>query len=543
MKAQFSLDPGINLDDSQFSAAGRWWDCSNVRFWRGKAQVIGGWERFVDTQLTGFCRFLLPWTNNDGQNIVGAGTNSNLYVIYGGANYDITPTTFVVGNADGLGGAGWGTGAYGSGLYGEPSTQDTFALTWSLSNYGESMMANPRGQTIFWWQNDENVIAAPLTNAPAEVVYTLVANTRQVMAFGCNEEVSTNFNAMCIRFSDIEDPTDWTTSPSNNAGEIIIEGGSRIVAARLIGEYIYVWTDTSLFLGTFTGDSAQPWRFDKQADHCGLIGPNAAVIVNQVAYWMTPDVQFYTCSLGGAPSLIISPIQAEVKANIAIIQSDKVVASSLTEFGEVRWDYPDVRDDDGALTYSFVTEDHTNDDYIVVNNDVDTDYLAFPVKQAAGIECSRYHVLSTADGSWSKGILSRTYYVDSGPLTYPLAVTPSGVVYYHERGHSADGSAFSWYIESADQYIGDAASPMMMVRGMFPDFKDQIGPINILVTLRNYPQGTERTKGPYSMEPGRNQRAFQASGRVVRIRFYGNSSPTYCRFGNMIFDSIPTGLQ
>jgi hypothetical protein len=151
--------------------------------------------------------------------------------------------------------------------------------------------------------------------------------------------------------------------------------------------------------------------------------------------------------------------------------------------------------------------------------------------------------LSTIDGKWSKGLMSRTYYVDAGPQQYPLAVTPSGVVYYHERGNSADGAAMSWFIESADQYIGDSSDPMMQVAGMWPDFKDQIGPVNIQVTMRNYPQGKTYTKGPYSIEPNRNQRAFQASGRVIRLRISGNSTPTFMRMGKLIFDLLPTGLQ
>lgn len=537
------IGPGIDLDDTAFAEAGAWIDCDKVRFWRGKAQVIGGWESFIQDQLNGYCRFIYPWTNQEGNLLVGFGTNEALYVTYGGGLYDITPSAFVAGNADGLGGAGYGTGAYGIGAYGEPTAGDTFALTWSLSNYGESLIANPRGQTIFWWQNDTSMPADPLTNAPEQVTYTLVTNTRQVMAFGCNEEVSTDFNPMCIRFSDIEDPEDWTSSASNNAGEVIIEGGSRIIGARLIGEYIYVWTDTSLILGTFTGETAQPWVFEKQADHCGMIGPNAGVIVNQQAYWMSTDVQFYTCSLGGAPSIIVSPIQAELKDHIALIQADKVVASSFATYGEVRWDYPDIRDDDGSVTYDFLVDEESDPDYIVVDDGSDSDYLAVSTRQAPGIENSRYFALSTIDGKWSKGVMSRTFYVDSGPQTYPIGVTPSGYVYYHERGNSADGGAFSWYIESGDQYIGEAADPLFQVQGMFPDFKDQVGPVNVQLQMRNYPQGTQYTKGPYALEPNRPQRTFQASGRLIKLRISGNSAPTYVRFGRFVFQVEPTGLQ
>src|SRR5713226_5274350 len=79
----------------------------------------------------------------------------------------------------------------------------------------------------------------------------LVTNTRQVMALGCNEEISGVFNPRCIRFSDIENPTVWTSSVTNNAGEFILQGSGQIVGAQLIGNYVFVWTDNELYLGTY----------------------------------------------------------------------------------------------------------------------------------------------------------------------------------------------------------------------------------------------------------------------------------------------------
>ena len=81
------------------------------------------------------------------------------------------------------------------------------------------------------------------------------------------------------------------------------------------------------------------------AENCGLIGPNAAVILsNQVAYWFGSNGQFHMCPLGGVPQIIPCPLQEDVFGNLAAGQRDKVVASSCAEFGEIRFDYPDTRD-------------------------------------------------------------------------------------------------------------------------------------------------------------------------------------------------------
>lgn len=502
--APLVIQPGIDSDDTSFSSKGRWNDGDKVRFWRGQPQTIGGWESFTSNLLTGVCRSILPFTDNTSALNVAFGTNSNLEVWVGGVLYDITPVTgFTPGAVDGTGGAGYGTGAYSVGAYSEPSTAAFYPLTWSLSNYGQSLMANPRGQTIFWWQNDTGTPAAPLANAPAEVTYTLVTPQRQVVAFGCSDALSGDFNALAIRGSDIEDPTDWMATPTNNAFEDVLQGAGRIVGARQIGDYLFIWTDNALYLGTFLGNPDQTFRFECIGLNCGLIGPNAAIVVGQTAYWLGADIQFRSCALGGAVQIIPCPILDDMRDNLVPSQSDKITAASITQYAEIRFDYPDTRD---------------------------------------GLENSRYVAVNVLDGSWSKGMMKRSAFVDSGPALSPLGAMPDGNAYYHERGHSADGAAFSWFIESADQYIGEA-DQTLAVMGIWPDFHEQVGPVSVEVAVRLYPQATERVKGPFVLVPGRQKKDFRATGRVARIRISGNSSPTYCRVGKPEFDTVAEGQR
>lgn len=536
MRVPLVITAGINLDDTVFSTgAGAWADVDKVRFWRGKPQVIGGWERFSGDILMGPCRGIYSYTDNTGNLIVGYGSYLGLEVSYGGGLYNITPASFVEGNPDGTGGQGYGTGTYSTGLYSEPSTVDYFPMTWSLSSYGSDLIANPRGQTIYTWPLDTGVPAIELANAPEEVTYTLVVPQRQVMAFGCNEETSGDFNPLCIRFSDIENPTDWTTTPTNNAGEVILEGGGRIVGARLIGDLVYVWTDSNLFRGQFIGSPDQTWRFDRVGEHCGLIGPNAAVVVSQVAYWMSTDVQFYQCALGGAPQLIPSPVQADVKASLTAVQQDKVYASSCAEFGEVRWDFPD---SGGTIVEGF----DLLVDAVTTLDDGDGNQLQVTPDIVNGTENNRYVAACTLDGSWSRGNLSRTAMIDAGPGAYPIGTDYLGFIYLHERGQSADGNVLDWSMETADQYISDA-SQFLMLKGIWPDFEGQVGPVNLTVITRKYPQATEVEHGPYVLTPGRPKKDFRATGRVARIKLSASSSPSFVRVGKPEFEAEGAGFQ
>lgn len=590
MRIPLDIPAGVVSDDTSFAAGARWADSSNVRFWEGKPQTIGGWEALSSDLLGGVCRSVLSWTDLAAVNNVAFGTHSTLQVWLGGALYDITPTsaapgvslgadplsvtngshdvavtqvahgftagsmvvisgstavggivpngtysvlsapdadTFVIahglsatstavgggtavtsqaqaafssGNIDGTGGAGYGTGAYSTGTYSSPSTSDYFPRTWSLAAWGQNLIASPRGGTIHCWSNVTGAPAAPLLNAPAQVTYCLIAPQDQIFALGCNEEVSKVFNPLCIRHSSVRKNAEWSTGPSTTAREYILPGGGRIVGGRVIGSSILVWTSHALFLGTFLGSLSQPWRFDRVGEKCGLIGPNAAVVVGQSAYWLGPDLQFYQYDLGGAPRPLICPIRDQMADNFAQSQGDKATASSVSAFGEIRFDYPDGRD---------------------------------------GLENSRYLTYSLIDGAWSRGVMARSAFVDAGPSPSPIGVEPDGAIYWHERGASADGAPITWHIETADQYLSEDQT--VLVRGVWPDFAHQVGPATLKVTARLKPQDPEASLSVVGLSPGVGRADLRASGRLFRVRFSGASSPARWRLGRTVFDVVGAG--
>lgn len=536
-RVQLTLLPGIDSVDTSYAEKGRFRANSNTRFWLGKPQVIGGWQSATATLLTGVCRALMAWTDLSGNLNVAAGTHTNLEVLQNGVLYDITPSGFVAGNVDAIPGTGYGAGQFGEGSYSQPSSAATFALTWSLAPWGQNLMACARGGPIYWWQNGLTTPAAPLTSdqasgqpgPPQAVTYMLTTPQRTVLAVGCTQGYQTGstttpgpFNPLCIRESDVEDPTDWAPASTNLSSETVLDGAGRLVGARVLGlDVIFAWTDTGLYQGQWTGDASQPRAWTLVATGCGLIGPNAAVVVGQTAYWMSPDCTLWSCAVGGSPTPTVCPIIDELRANIASDQGDKVVASRCLQFQEVRFGYPDTRDQVPGST--------------------------------PGLEDSRALVMSLVETDpetgepifWWDGLI-RTAFIDAKPASYPLATTPAGNLYYHEVGATADGAAFSWYFESADQYLSDSQQ-VMFLGGMWPDFQDQQGPISIYLMVRQYPQAPESTYGPFACAPpmnglpGTSKIDFRLSGRLARIRVTGNSVPTSGRLGLPAFDIEPAG--
>jgi len=494
---------GIVSDDTTFSTPGYYADGSNVRFFRGKPQVIGGWSKYHATALTGTCRAALAWYDLDVYTNIAFGTHSKLQVLVSGELFDITPSGLSAGTVDSVPGVGYGAGSYGRDGYGDPAVADYYLRTWSLANWGENLLASPRGGKLYIWANNTAVVSTEVTQAPDQISVMVVTPSRQVLALGTNEEVSGTYNPLCVRFSDVEDYTDWTTSSNNLAGEVILEGAGRIIGAKMMGDVLGVWTDTSVYLGQFTGDYTQPWRFDLVSKNCGLISPNAVAVFNQVAFWISPDGMFYSWQVGAPPAPMNCPIRTDFNDNLVRTQADKIVAVTNGQWGEVWWFYPDARD---------------------------------------GTENSRYLARNVADGAWFRGELARTAAIDAGPLGDPLWVSADSYAYAHETGSSADGGAISGFIETSDQYLGEAEN-WMMVKGIWPDFESQTGPVTLYVYGRPYPQADRSTYGPYTLAPSVSKKDFMAQMRLAAFRLEFNSSPSYWRLGKPSFDVVPTGQQ
>ena len=83
--------PGIDKQDTEYGAAGRWTDSDFVRFRYGLPEKIGGWIELVSAKLIGVVRDMKAWTDLDGVRYTALGTDRKLYIYTEGAVYDITP--------------------------------------------------------------------------------------------------------------------------------------------------------------------------------------------------------------------------------------------------------------------------------------------------------------------------------------------------------------------------------------------------------------------------------------------------------------------
>ena len=88
---QLNFLPGIDTENTETGAEGRWSNCDKVRFRKGLPQKIGGWEKFSLDYYVGVGRALHQWFDNSGNRYEGLGTDRKFYVYRSCDNQDITP--------------------------------------------------------------------------------------------------------------------------------------------------------------------------------------------------------------------------------------------------------------------------------------------------------------------------------------------------------------------------------------------------------------------------------------------------------------------
>jgi hypothetical protein len=452
--------PGLDSDNSAFAAQGRWADGSNVRPYNGSMETIGRYSAVITLAGSQSIADLTQVGPSAGGTYTIIGTGNKLWAGVGfNSPTDVSPAG-LVGNAG----------------------------SWSFASYGDTLMCSPNDSKLYQYTLGGGA-ASHIAQAPVQIRVVLVAR-RQVLALGCNEEISGVFNGRCIRGSDIEGPTDWTTTSANNAFEYVLDDPGSILAGKVLGENIAVWTSSSLWLGTFVGNPSEVYQFERIEGAPGAVGPNAVCIFGQTVYWFAPDLQIWEWSPGAPPAAVPCPISKEFRDNLDSNDFIRIVA--VPHFSEIWLFYVDSRDGVGDPSR----------------------YIAF-----------------NQQGQWFRGILARPGAWAGNGL---FLATNTNVVYSHDL---TTGTAPTWFLQSADQYM-DNGRRRMMIRSCIPDFKDQAGDISLTIYTRDRPQSAETAKGPYAIANTATKKDLHASGKLLSVKLSGSS---YMRLGKPTFDIVSVG--
>lgn len=339
-------------------------------------------------------------------------------------------------------GVGWGAGGWSGVTPGYASTGWGAGVaagvglgiqlrTWSQSNYGQDLIINPRGGALYYWANnaspsifDRAVLLSDASSGiyetdadcPEACNFVLVSDSsRFVLAFGVNDYGSSVQDPLLIRWSNQEDYATWTPAATNQAGSFRLSAGSEIICAQQTRQEVLVFTDTAVYSMQYQGPPFV-WGFQPLATNSSIAGPNAAVTVHDITYWMGVD-KFYVYN--GRVQTLPSELRQYVFDDINLAQQFQICAGINDAFSEVWWFYCSANS-------------NTIDKYVVYN------YL---------------------ENNWYYGTMARTAWIDAPLRDVPVAAGYGGQILYHETGND-DGSVnppapINAFIQSSDFDIGE----------------------------------------------------------------------------------------
>ena len=447
-------------------------------------------------------------TNTGGSNTVGA------YQVQSG----VDTSTF---------GNGWGAGTWSRGAWNSRAAVNVLAETlrlWQHDTFGEDLIMCIRDGPVFYWDtssgvSQRGVYLSTLTsasNTPLVAKQVMVSDIdRHVIAFGCNPVGSNVQDPLLIRFSDQENPADWTPSTTNTAGDLRIGSGTEIVQAVETRQEILIFTDQGLHSMQFIGP---PFTFgiNRISENLTIRSPNAAIAIGDSVYWMGVD-QFYVYRGNVTP--LNCTVKEKILTDINNEQSEKIFVGVNSGFGEIWWFYPSLESDN-------------IDKYVVYNYDMDI---------------------------WYYGTLNRTAWIDRGIDDFPIAAGTDGKLYFHEFGHddqsTATPTAINSFVQSAPIDLGDG-EVFSYVRKLIPDvtFRNSTNAaptVDYTIDAFNYNGGLQVSSDTANIvksssvpiEQYTEKVDLRVRGRAIALKVQSSQTGTTWRLGLNRLDIRPDGKR
>lgn len=402
--------------------------------------------------------------------------------------------------------AGYGLGGYGLGPYGfgAPGLEPQPPRQWHFAPFGEDMIASPSNGPLYLWQPSLGLVNNPATiisQAPqaATAIFTAMPQ-QQVVAVGA--EMGGVQDPLLVRWCDVDDFTDWTATPTNQAGSFRIPSGSRIVGALQAPQQGLIWTETSLWAMQYI----QPpfiYGFNKLGDGYGLIASRAMGILGNRVFWMGHD-GFFVYD-GSGINVLPCSVWDVVFQNLNIQQVEKITCAPNSSFNEISWYFPSANG----------------------NGEVDT-YV-------------KYNAL---ENLWDYGSLVRTAWIDQSVFTppQPMGVDGNKFIQQHEISNDADGLPMDSWAQTGYFQLGQTFLFIFMER-MIPDFILSNGATTtVTVYTQNYPADTPYSQA-FNVNASTQYLIIRQRGRLASLRVESSDLGSFWRLGKLIYSGSQAGSR
>jgi len=507
----------------------------------GTAVTVVSTTNFPTAGTIAIANELITYTSKSATQFLGITRGAKGTATTGTSNGQAHSTAATVTNASEF--SGWGDAVDAGTITLEPGL-------WSLSNFGQVLVATiANGKTFTWNAGDAARLSVRASTSTTDFVTTgnptatrttlISPTTRHLIHFGTETTIGSTATQddMFIRFSEQENINSYTITAVNTAGSQRLQDGTKIMGALVAKENILVWTDNALYTMKFVG-APFTFGFEQVGTNCGLIGKNAAIEIDGVAYWMGSNGFF---SFDGTVNTLPCSVEDYVYDDVDTTKGQQVNAGINNLFTEVTWWYP-TSGSDFNNRYVVYNYGQTNQQvpmgnwYTGVNsNSIRTtwiDTLVYPKPYA-------------------------TAFNDSNTGTFPAVIGETGlgqsVLFEHETGTdqvNPDGSTttLTSFVESfdfalqTDQGIGEYFLSM----GRFlPNFKNLVGNAVVNVSVTPYPAqaNTNSSFSPFTIDSATTFVSTRARGRYAAIKIENTGTGQSWRFGTFQADLKPDGRR
>jgi len=423
----------------------------------------------------------------------------------GGTGVDIK---YLIGRADFMNiesadtATGWGVDNWNVSTWGTARdvTSDTVALEatqWSLQLWGEDLLASNRDGQIYYWDtsagetNRASLVSAISGSSGVPTknkTMTISFPDRHLIVGGTTILGTTTLDPMLVRFSDQEDFTNFTPTATNTSGDQRLEIGNKIVSIIPTKNETFISTDEAVYGMSFVGPPFT-FAFRLLGVNCGAIAKNGAISVDGNVYWLGKSNFFV---YNGAVQELPCTVKYYLFDRIQQRYFDKTFVGQNKKFNEITWFYVSVDNPLGTVNPE-------PDSYITYNY---------------------------AENTWVVGTLDRNVWLDAqGFKNTPFAFDGDAKLYNHETGNSDNGNAMNCFIESGELEIDETGNRTYLIDKIVPD-ATMTTDTNLKVEFKckKYPNGTEVTKGPFTITSSTQKVSTRVKGRQIAIKYSSNGT-------------------
>jgi hypothetical protein len=385
----------------------------------------------------------------------------------------------------------------------------TAATDWSLSNWGQFLMASPKGGPVYYYDPTlSGQTCAIVPNSPiVNEGFFIAMPERQIIAYGST--FTGIQDPLLVRWCDIGNFSSWVGTVTNQAGSFRLSSGSKIVGGLQAPQQGLLWTDVGLWSMQYI-NLPYVWSFNEIGTGCGLIAQKAAGSMQGTVYWMGKN-QFFQLGAEGVQA-IACPIWDVIFQDLDTDNVDNIRCATNSSFSEVTWYYP--------ISGSY----------------------GIPVK---------YVKYNTLIGQWDYGVLPRTAWLDQSVWGQPIGAGVDQYLYQHETSKEFPG------LPDRDLPIFETGLFALMdgdqkvfIDQLWPDMKwgyfgsdDQDGRVYITIRAYDYPYQETPTQvfGPQLVTRDTTYITPRIRGRLFSIAIGSADQNTFWRLGNIRYRMQPDG--